>query len=503
MARWLTPTLISIAWMTALLAGCAQVSDLDDDLAMSDDELAGGDAFTDHSLFAARSVVEIRGLAPGGEMRCSGTLVSPRLVLTASHCFRDLSSGVRVMTGGDPTCSVEGPGGAFLGGGGCGRVNVEGASGSATITHVFVAETDTRYSTIDVALAVLDRRITPSTPIAAPSMEMWLDGDQPDLYWGVGVYAYMGWGHSESAVRCSGEPVHTGGGGGGMLQVRWPTMIDTSAPIRWQGPPPTSDPNRRVFYASDAIGPHGLPQSGDSGGPLVLTRGDRATVVGVLQGAGCESSLRQTASWNRLPNPIISAFIRRIALRPDGSLRGADTTLDDSDGDRVAISAIADGPFVSEHDNCPAMFNPDQLDTDRNGRGDACEPRLSAPIGFTARALSTTAIELSWNDTIRRADTYTFDFRLPGATNWYSGGVPVSGSGTMTGRITRSIERLEENTRYEVRVCASGTGSPVPMCAPPISLYTLFPPRRPRTCPIPGQEPCGPRGRCIRVDLCE
>jgi hypothetical protein len=59
----------------------------------------------------------------------------------------------------------------------------------------------------------------------------------------------------------------------------------------------------------------------------------------------------------------------------------------DSDGDCIAASS----------DNCPAVYNPDQADSDGDGIGDACEPTT------TTTTLAATVIELVAFDAIPKA----------------------------------------------------------------------------------------------------
>jgi hypothetical protein len=99
-------------------------------------------------------------------------LITPRLVLTAAHCFgfdsaADTSAvGIR---GGDPSCTIQDRQGTTIASGmGCGWVrftHLDGiATETATIRHVWVsAATHPTGQPVgwDMALVALDRRATP------------------------------------------------------------------------------------------------------------------------------------------------------------------------------------------------------------------------------------------------------------------------------------------------------------------------------------------------------
>ncbi len=302
--------------------------------------IAGGS--NDYGNAQTDTVVWLVGSAGAA---CSGTLITPSLVLTARHC----------MNGAD-----------------------NGDKGIGLPVKIFVGDgsfTDSWAEILSVSTAA--------------QVATFGQGPQPLADWG-----------NDVAVLTLDSPSLV------YPQIVQPTLLSpppgSTFGMAWWAPADTN-PYRQVAFVSDVDSDCCSPSNwgqywsraetsvhidpGDSGGPLfVMRQGPSGAyfrdVVGVDHGQnGPDWNIDD--KWSDITRGETMAWL--VSVVTDPIPRGANWVLMHpnyggwkGDVEYIGPCDTANDPdcdhWTTPHDNCPFVFNLDQLDTNDDGRGDACPP---------------------------------------------------------------------------------------------------------------------------------
>jgi secreted trypsin-like serine protease len=234
--------------------------------------IIGGRVAEPGQLSSVAELVDIKGRTG---LLCTGTVVAPRLVLTAGHCAENLSTGARngaagylVLTG---TVSDSDPAGQV-----------------SRVIGVLVYEGFARRFAIgDAALLVL------ATPTSAPAIKLAGRGDATMLRAGTSA-TIAGWGLT-----------HPGTGRVAQTLRSAHTVVQKQ---RWCARH-TAFFVRSEVCAIDSVHHTSGACFGDSGGPLIATdRGGEPVEIGIVSHGDAHCSTRKPAVFTRID--LVASWVR-------------------------------------------------------------------------------------------------------------------------------------------------------------------------------------------------
>jgi hypothetical protein len=323
----------------------------------------------DDDTLEANVVVALGGLPAG----CTGTLITPLIVLTASHCI----NGSKRPAGNGKVCDPDNLPSIFVGANASAAADLENPRRTQSVETRIVGCANVDEYGIDMALVFLDpaKPVVEQAKIVRPSLASPSAGGKDDNggdYGSIGIAGWSPYGHD----GVTQDPTS--------LLNRQVAIFNKITLHHYPGNP--DEPAGQYWEHTVA----GVGETaGDSGGPLFVVRPDGTRdPIGVYSGSSTwpDCGLYGCSYWTDITRGFNAQWIRDHVM---DSAHGGHSPkwlvkhgkVNDFWYGEVDYTGPCDQAkdqdcdhWYNEHDNCPLAANPDQKDSNDDGIGDACSP---------------------------------------------------------------------------------------------------------------------------------